>query len=195
VARSMSSHPGEAEGVTSAEVGFRRLWLLPATSGLLNFICGVVVLVIPRDSLLTIAVLVGVFLIVVGVLRLALALARPLPDTGRVLPALAGLLTAAAGIVVIARPGGAVVGVAIVLGCWLIAVGLAGFVRGYLTGERRARTIVLALIDFAAGVLIVAWPGIALATLVIIIGIYLIWSGLVELAVGLSLRRVERRLA
>jgi uncharacterized membrane protein HdeD (DUF308 family) len=169
--------------------------MIPATAGLLMFACGLAVLLVPRDSLLTVAVLVGVFLIVVGVLRLAAAFALPEPDSGRLLPALVALLTIAAGIVVIARPGGAALGLAIALGCWLIATGLTDLVRAWLSGERRGRTALLALIDLAAGILLVAWPNIALATVVVIAGIYLLWGGLLQLLVGLSLRRIERGLA
>src|SRR3954453_718141 len=195
VPRSLSSHPGEVEGGRLPEVRPRRLWMIPATAGLLMFVCGLVVLLVPRDSLLTVAVLVGVFLIVVGLLRLAAAFALPEPDSGRLMPALVALLTIAAGIVVIARPGGTALGVAIVLGGWLIATGLIDLVRAWLSGERRGRTALLALIDLAVGILLVAWPDIALATVVVIAGIYLLWGGLLQLLVGLSLRRLERRLA
>ena len=193
--RSLSTHPGEAEGRTFTEVGPRRLWLIPATAGLLMFVCGLVVLLVPRDSLLTFAVLVGAFLTVVGVLRLITVLSLPAPESGRMLPALVALFTFAAGILVIVRPGGAAVGLAIVLGCWLIASALTDLLRAWLSGARRGRTALFALIDLAVGILFVAWPGIALATVVLIAGIYLIWGGIVQLAVGLTLRRLERPLA
>jgi uncharacterized membrane protein HdeD (DUF308 family) len=195
VPRSLSSHPGESEGKTLTEVGTRRLWLIPATAGLLMFACGLTVLIVPHDSLLTFAVLVGIFLMVIGLLRLTIVLSLPEPDSGRLLPALVALLTTAAGILVIFRPGGTALGVAIVLGCWLIASALTDLLRAWLSGARRGRTAVIALIDLAVGILLVAWPGIALATVVVIAGIYLIWGGIVQFAVGLTLRRLERPLA
>jgi uncharacterized membrane protein HdeD (DUF308 family) len=194
VPRSLSTHPGEAEGRTFSEVGPRRLWLIPATAGLLLFACGLVVLIAPHDSLLTFAVIVGAFLTVVGILRLVTGLSLPAPESGRLLPSLVALFTIAAGILVIVRPGGAALGVAIVFGCWLIAVGLTDLLRAWLGGSRRGRTAVMAVIDLAVGILLVAWPHIALATVVIIAGIYLIWAGIVQLGIGLSLRRLERAL-
>jgi uncharacterized membrane protein HdeD (DUF308 family) len=128
-------------------------------------------------------------------LRFAAAFALPASDYGRLLPALGGIVTTAAGIFVIARPGDTARGVAIVLGCWLIALAVAGFVRAFLAGERRGRTFVLSLIDLAVGVLLVVWPGIAVATVVIIAGVYLIWAGLGQLLVALTLRRLERPLS
>jgi uncharacterized membrane protein HdeD (DUF308 family) len=193
VARSLSSHPGESEGVRTG--GIRHVWLLPAFNGLLTFVCGVLVLALPDVSLLTAAVLVGTFLIVVGVLRFAAAFALPAPDYGRLLPALGGIVTTAAGIFVIARPGDTARGVAVVLGCWLIVLAVAGFTRSAIAGERRGRTFVLSLIDLAAGILLVVWPHIAVATVVIVIGVYLIWAGLGQLLVALTLRRLERPLA
>jgi uncharacterized membrane protein HdeD (DUF308 family) len=60
------------------------------------------------------------------------------------------------------------------------------------TPEGRAGNIVIALIDIVAGIVILSWPSLGLATLAVIIGIVLILRGILFIATGWMLHGIGR---
>jgi uncharacterized membrane protein HdeD (DUF308 family) len=175
---------------TSRELG--RLWLLPVVDGSVSLIVGLLALVLPRESLATIAVLLGVGLVLLGGLRVATALFVDEPGSPRLAGAAIGAIAMLAGVLVIARPGGAVTGVAIVIGCWSIVVGAVVLSQAVVVRTDRWLNLARAVVDIGVGVLLVAWPDIALTTLAVVAGLYLMWRGAIEIALGVTLRRAAQ---
>ena len=69
--------------------------------------------------------------------------------------------------------------VALFIGIWLVAVGLIRIIAAFEEPQgRRASRIIVAVVDVAAGVVIVATPGIGYAMLALIVGIAFIVNGL-----------------
>ena len=78
----------------------------------------------------------------------------------------------------------------LIFGIWFVVAGVVRFVVACSAEENRGATFALAALDLIAGVVILAWPELGLATLAVIIGITLIIRGMLLIAAGFGLRRV-----
>jgi uncharacterized membrane protein HdeD (DUF308 family) len=75
---------------------------------------------------------------------------------------------------------------------WWALVGVMQLIGGIVEAEGRALNIALGLVGIVAGGIILAQPGIGLATLVWIVSLGLIFQGAVEIALGLQIRKLHR---
>jgi uncharacterized membrane protein HdeD (DUF308 family) len=183
-----STHPGHAasEGPASAET-LLHAWWVPLLIGVVNVIAALVVLLEPHNSLVAIAVVLGIYLLLAGIALIVAGFARPNPSQGWLAFAL-GALAILAGIFVILRPGSAVHGVRIVFGIYLVLagaghLGLAVFAVGDRIGE-----VLRGALDVVGGLVFLFAPKLGLAALALFVGVYLILRGGVEIAVAVELR-------
>lgn len=168
------------------------LWWLLMLFGVAVLCVGVFFVISPHETLSTFTVIVGIFLLLDGVIALFGSIfGRP---EGRGLLALIGVLSAVAGLILIKKPFDTLVVLALIVGIWFIVAGVVRFVVSFSSPEDRAANIFIALLDVVAGILILSWPGLGLATLAVIIGIVLIVRGLLFIFAGFELRRLERDL-
>jgi uncharacterized membrane protein HdeD (DUF308 family) len=171
-----------------------RYWWLPLAAGVLTVIVGLVALVYPEPTLLVISIIIGAYLILWGVMTTLHGVAghRGLSTLIRVVLVFLGLLTVLAGLIVLVRPGESLLTIASVLGLWWALVGVMQLISGMVEAEGRALNIALGLLGVVAGGIILAQPGIGLATLVWIVSLGLILQGSVEIAAGLQIRKLHR---
>jgi uncharacterized membrane protein HdeD (DUF308 family) len=169
---------------------FAGLWWLVMLFGAAVFCVGAFFVVSPHESLSTFTVIAGIFLLVDGVLAIVGSIFGR--GEGRGLLALIGVLSAIAGLVLIKKPFGTLVVFVLILGVWFVVAGVVRFVAALGEPEGRAANIAIAILDVIAGVLILSWPSIGLATLAVIIGIVLLLRGAVFVAAGWELRRLGR---
>jgi uncharacterized membrane protein HdeD (DUF308 family) len=168
-------------------------WIFVA-HGAVALVAGVLLLVWPDRTLLLIGVVLGVYLVVFGVLQTIRALATPgLLAMERALPATLGLLAVAAGAIAIARPDSSVLAVALAAGIYLIVVALAAGVTAVREPDARIAHAALALINFVAGTLVVAWPDVTVTIVAVVLGIALVLRGVAEIAFGIWAARTSER--
>jgi uncharacterized membrane protein HdeD (DUF308 family) len=180
-----------ADGMREAEA--RELssgWWLVLLVGLLSFVAGVIILIKPGDSLATLAVIAGIFLLVDGILELAESFISSTRNRGIV--ALFGAITAIIGVLLIRHPVGGVTAVALLIGLWLIVIGVIRFASAFDEYDRRGWYAVAGVIELIAGIAIVANPNIGYATLAILVGIGFIINGLGLGALGWALHEARR---
>jgi uncharacterized membrane protein HdeD (DUF308 family) len=135
-----------------------------------GLLLGVIGLVFPQATLLTVAILFGSFLIASGLFRIVLVIVASGAGTGvRALTAVMGVLIVVAGIITLANPFGSLVVLAIVIGIGWILDGVTDFVQG-LRGVVRPRWFgfVSGIVSMAAGVALFVLPAAGLASLVLI---------------------------
>jgi uncharacterized membrane protein HdeD (DUF308 family) len=168
-------------------------WWLFALVGVLSIAAGVIVLFKPGDSLATLAVITGIFLLVDGLLELTAALLHGTQSRGMV--ALLGVLTAIVGVLLIRHPIAGVAAVALLIGIWLITIGVIRFVAAFELDENRGWNIFVAVIELIAGVVIISDPNIGFATLALLVGISFIVNGIGLVALGSGLRGLRRDVA
>jgi uncharacterized membrane protein HdeD (DUF308 family) len=101
-----------------------------------------------------------------------------------------GVLSIVAGVIALINPDLSLLAVAILFGSWLIVSGFFDLLAGARAHEadtsRRVFSIVLAVLSLIAGIVCLLRPGVGILALVIVLGIYLVVSGAIELAAAVS---------
>lgn len=167
-------------------------WWLLAILGVLTVIVGFLALVYPGPTLLAVGLIFGIWLLIWGGFAIYRGIAEGGGTALKVFNVIIGVLGVLAGIVLILRPGQSVVTVVLVIGLWWIITGILEFIQGVAVKEYRWTNIILGLIGAIAGIIILAWPGIGLVTLVFIVGFTLIFRGTLEVIVAFQLRKLGK---
>jgi uncharacterized membrane protein HdeD (DUF308 family) len=165
------------------------LWWVTLAIGVLSIIAGVIVLIKPSNSLATIAVVVGIFVLIEGIFALISSLSHDTENRG--LTAILGVLSLVVGIFLIRHPVHGVTVVAMFVGIWLIVMGSLRLVLAFETVGHRGWRITVAIVEIVAGIVIVASPNIGIATLAILVGISLILNGVTLAALGFVLHSAK----
>jgi uncharacterized membrane protein HdeD (DUF308 family) len=163
-----------------------------AIGGVVAVILGVMILVWPGATVSVIAVLFGLYFLVGGIARIVRGIAMAGGSVGvRVLNILLGVLLLVAGIVAIRNPIGSLAVLGMVIGIsWLIE-GVAALVET-ASDSSRWFGILFAVISIVAGIVVLLSPVDSLGVLVIVGGVFLIVSGLVQLVMSFTLGRGAR---
>jgi uncharacterized membrane protein HdeD (DUF308 family) len=165
-------------------------WWLLLLIGTLSIAAGVIVISKPSNSLEVLAVVAGIFVLLDGIFEIAYALRRSSQNRGVV--AVLGVLSAIIGILLIRHPISGVTAVALLLGLWLVAIGVVRFIAAFETHERRISNLIVAAVEVIAGVVIVANPHIGFATLALIAGIAFIVNGVGMFVLGWAMHTLRR---
>lgn len=183
----MSANPGtELRPVSS-------LWWVLALFGVAIFGLGVFFVASPHETLSTFTVIAGIFLLVDGILAILGSIFGK--GEGRGLLALIGVLSAIAGLVLIKQPFSTLVVFVLIIGVWFVVAGIVRLVSAIGTPEGRGGNLALAGLDLVAGIVILAWPHLSLATFAVIIGIVLIIRGILFVVAGWELRKLGKESA
>jgi uncharacterized membrane protein HdeD (DUF308 family) len=165
-------------------------WWLALLIGVLAIVAGIIVILQPSNSLSTLAVVLGIFILIDGIIAIVEAIADDTESRGLV--AVIGALSVIAGVLLIRHPLGGVRAVALLLGIWLIAVGVVRLVAAFAYPGHRIWRIFVALVLGIFGVVIVAEPHIGYTTLAVIAGICFIFYGLGMIAVGWAMHAIRQ---
>jgi uncharacterized membrane protein HdeD (DUF308 family) len=163
-------------------------WQASLFAGVVTVILGLIVALHPSGSLNVIAVLIGVLLLIWGIFDLVRVFDRDEPS--RVWLGIAGLLLVVIGVVLIRHLNLTVALVGLVIGITWIVQGLAGLVTGFSGGSREGRGwwIFFGFVSLIAGIVVTAVPTTSVTVLAVLVGIWFIVQGLMEIIVGFVLR-------
>jgi uncharacterized membrane protein HdeD (DUF308 family) len=164
-------------------------WWLAMLMGVVSVVAGIIVLAKPSNSLATLAVIFGIFVLIDGIVELVASLSGGTPNRG--LLAVIGVLSVIAGVLLIRHPLGGVRAVALVLGIWLIAAGVVRFIAAFDAAGNLVWRIAVALVLVIVGIVIVASPHIGYATLALITGLGFICYGVGMMVFGWALHAVR----
>ena len=179
-------HESQASSAGMREM--RWAWWIVFLLGVLAVIAGIVVVAKPSNSLTTLAVVSGIFILVDGIVAIVDASTGTTENRGLV--AILGVVSVVVGILLVRHPIGGVKAVALLLGIWMIAAALVRVVAAFALPEHRLRRLVAAVILAIAGIAIVSEPHIGYATLALIVGIGFIGYGATMIVLGWALRTV-----
>jgi uncharacterized membrane protein HdeD (DUF308 family) len=163
-------------------------WQAMVFVGIVTVILGLVISLHPSGSLNVIAVLIGVLLVISGIFNLVRAFDKA--ETHRIWLGIAGLLLVVIGVILIRHLNLTVALVGLVVGVTWIVQGLASLVTAFSggPGERRGWWIFFGLIGLIAGIVVVAVPTTSVTVLAVLVGIWFIVTGLVEIVGGFMQR-------
>ena len=172
-----------------ASLGRHWTWLL--SFGILTLIAGVAVVAWPGPTVIVIAVLFGIQLIVAGIFQFVSAFAgSDLTGGVRVLRAVLGLLAFVVGLYAVRHVLISVVALALLLGIFWVVNGFVEIFGALAHREstHRAWTGFMGVLSILAGLVVLSYPGISLVTLALVLGVWLIIYGVMEIALAFRVR-------
>jgi len=168
-----------------------RHWGWALAYGILTLIAGVAVLAWPSETLLVLAVLFGVQLIVSGIFRFVAALAsEDLTGGTRVLLALLGVLSIIIGLWAVRHVLITLLALTVFLGIFWVVNGVIDIFSALAHREMPARgwAVVSGILSAIAGIIVLAFPGLTLLGLAVILGIWLLVFGIMEMMTAFRIR-------
>lgn len=174
----------------------RRHWGWVLGYGIVTLLLGIAVLAWPGATLLVIAVLFGCQLIVYGAFRFVSAFAyHSLTGGTRVLFALLGMLALILGLWAIRHVGLTLLVLAALLGIFWVVDGAVGIYTAISLDQGtpgRGWAITSGVLAIIAGIILLAYPGLSLTVLTVILGVWLLVFGIMEIVAGFHLRSVTQ---
>lgn len=171
------------------QVGRHWGWVL--AYGILTLLAGVAVLAWPSETLLVIAVLFGVQLIISGIFRFVGALASDdLTGGTRVMFALLGVLSIIIGLWAVRHAVLTLVALIVFLGIFWVINGLIEIFAALSHRDMpdRGWSVLLGVLSAIAGIIVLAYPGLTLVGLAVILGIWLLVFGILEIVAAFRVR-------
>jgi len=173
------------------QVGRHWGWVL--AYGILTLLAGVAVLAWPSETLLVIAVLFGVQLIISGIFRFVGALASDdLTGGTRVMLALLGVLSIIIGLWAVRHAVLTLVALIVFLGIFWVINGLIEIFAAlsHRGMPDRGWSVLMGVLSAIAGIIVLAYPGLTLVGLAVILGIWLLVFGILEIVAAFRLRKL-----
>jgi uncharacterized membrane protein HdeD (DUF308 family) len=171
--------------------GVGRHWGWVLVFGIVTLLAGLLTLVWPGRTIVVIAVLFGIQLVVAGIFRFVAAFASD-DETGgtRVLLALLGVLSFIVGLYALRHVLLTIAALALLLGIfWIVNGAVETFAALSHRGmQGRGWTIFMGLLSIVAGIVVLVYPAISLATLAIVLGFWLLVFGVMEIVLAFRLR-------
>jgi len=162
-------------------------WQVTLFVGFVTLVLGIIVTLHPGGSLNVVAVLTGILLLVAGLFHLIGALDHDAPS--RAWSAIVGLAFVVLGIVFIRHLHLTLALIALLIGVVWIIQGVACILAATdKTRPGRGWTAVFGVISLAAGIVVVAVPQSSLTALAVLLGIWFIVIGVVQVAGAFYIR-------
>ena len=161
--------------------------------GIVTLALGVLVAAKPKDTIYAFAIVLGIWLFVAGLFRIVMAIADHEDSSGtRWLMAILGLLSVIIGILFLRHTEETVTTLAFLIGLFWVVGGIIEFFTAYseLGSPARGFRVGMGVLAFAAGVVTLVWPHLTLNVLAVIMGIWLIIYGILEIALSFQLRHL-----
>lgn len=184
--------------MTTSDLGAisRAAWWLVLLRGILLVLLGLFALFAPGSALLALVWVFGAYAIVDGVVAVAAGVRHRSSERHWVWHIVVGIVSIVAGIVAFAWPGITAVAILFVIAFWSIAAGIAEIVQSFAMRRLGSASwgwmLAAGILGVVFGVLLIAWPGAGLLTLLWLLGIYAIVTGVVLVVVAVRLRGTVR---
>lgn len=177
-------------GIDEAEEVAKTWWIF-LVGGLVSLVFGALILAVDWgvDSL---AAFIGALFIIEGV---AWGVTRPLDGGNRTTNLIAGVLAIAAGIALLVWPGRGLYTLAVFIGIFVIVSGVIHIVGAIV--NRHAPNwwlvLILGLIEVPIGIWAMRRPGLTLAVIVTLAGVWAIVTGIWQIVIAFDIRSLPRR--
>lgn len=179
----------------------QRLWGVSLVRGAVAIAVGVFLLIDAAATFTVLVWLLGALLVVDGLVATVGALRSPKDEAGaaRSWWIVLGALSIVAGVVVMVWPNRTVTLFVWVVAIWALVAGLFG-TAGALRARARGDAgwdwrLAIALITLVLGVVVITHTDVLAETLALVLAVYLLAGGIVQLVASISLRDQARRLA
>ena len=185
----MTIHSGTTG--TSQGTLFPHLWKSVLVTGILSVILGVMVLRWPGATIVTAAIFFGAYLLVTGISQVFHAFTLHISGGGRALLFISGAASLVLAVLAFRHLGDAIWLLAIWVGIGFIFRGVAEAASAISDHDTPGRgwQIALGIVTLIAGVIVLAYPISSLGTLTMVVGIWLVIIGVMEIIASLQIRK------
>jgi len=163
--------------------------------GIITLVLGILALAWPGHTLIAIAVVFGVQLVVMGVFRFVASFAYPdLSGGTRVLYALLGVLSLIIGLYALRHVLITIVALALLLGIFWVVNGTTELFTAISQRElpNRGWNIFSGILGIIAGIILLVYPAISVLALAVVVSVWLIVYGAMEISVAFQMRSLAR---
>ncbi len=189
--------PDPRTDITDSIASLGRHWIWLLSFGVLTLLAGVAAVAWPGPTVIAIAVLFGIQLVVAGIFQFVGAFAgSDLTGGVRVMSAVLGLLAFVVGLYAVRHVLVTVVALALLLGIFWVVNGFVEIFNA-LAGRdnpHRGWTGFMGVLSILAGIVVLAYPGITLVTLALVLGVWLIIYGVMEIGLAFRVRSALGRI-
>jgi uncharacterized membrane protein HdeD (DUF308 family) len=168
-----------------------KAWWLLLVAGILSVGIGVVILEVDWTAK-SLAVVIGIVLIVRGLFD---AITPPIDGAPRSWSMGSGVLSILVGVVIIAWPTPTLHVIAICVGAWLLFVGIVemvGAIANRGTLPMWGLTLVVGIATTTLGIWALRKPGMTLTVLIVLVGIWSIIMGALEIIAAFEVKRLPK---
>jgi uncharacterized membrane protein HdeD (DUF308 family) len=172
-----------------ARVGRHWGWVLGF--GIVTFVLGILALAWPGRTLIVVAVVFGAQLVVMGIFRFVSAFASAdLTGGTRVLLALLGVLSLIIGLYAVRHVLVTLLALALLLGIFWVVNGTVELFSALSHREMQGRgwTAFMGLLSIVSGIIVLAYPGISLRVLAVVLSIWLLVYGVMLILLAFQVR-------
>jgi len=175
----------------------QHLWKSALASGVLAVILGIILLAWPAQTVFVAAIFFGAYLLVAGIAQVIFAFSLDVSAGGRVLLFLSGAAALILAVLCFRSLQDSILLLAIWIGIGFIFRGVATTVSAISdpTLPGRGWGLFIGVISLIAGVIVLASPFDSLATLTLVVGIWLIVLGVFEVVSAFGIRKASKNVA
>ncbi|MEV7353461.1 HdeD family acid-resistance protein [Kitasatospora sp. NPDC091276] len=165
-------------------------WQVLLLAGIVSLALGIVVFVWPKETLLVVGVLFGLYLLVIGIVQLVAAFGTHATTALRVLAFISGAICVLLGLLCFRSAAQSLVLLAIWIGIGWLFRGITQLAAAVSDPEMPARgwQAFAGAANTVAGVLLLVWPVGSIAALTVLAGCWLLILGLIEIVTALQMR-------
>ena len=174
-----------------AEVG--KSWGLVLTFGILSVLLGLFAIFLTGPTIVTVAILFAIQLFISGIFSIMRAFAHGVDTGRRILSLIIGILGVIVGFALLREPFQSVIVIAFVIGIYWVAQGIVELVGAFSSKEGRNWAIFLGIVSIIAGFIILEYPIASIATLALVVGIWLVILGAMEIFAAFQLRSAAKQ--
>ncbi|MFD0398244.1 HdeD family acid-resistance protein [Kitasatospora sp. NPDC059811] len=165
-------------------------WQVLLLAGIVSLALGIVVFVWPKETLLVVGVLFGLYLLVIGIVQLIAAFGTHATTALRVLAFISGAICVLLGLLCFRSAAQSLLLLAIWIGIGWLFRGITQLAAAVSDPAMPARgwQAFAGVANTVAGVLLLVWPVGSIAALAVLAGCWLVILGLIEIVTALQMR-------
>jgi len=168
-------------------------WWIVLILGLVSLLAGILVFMHPFGAIRVAAVILGVWLLVSGVFQLVQSFDRGMESVARVLSAVSGVIGIVLGIICFDSVEDRIALLTLFVGIWWIIRGVMQLVVGSSAEGGNGLLVFVGLVGILAGIVVLVWPIVTLTVLAVVVGLWLMVLGVLEVIASLRVRSLKNR--